>query len=81
MHRRLRGLQWRVDMEIRCSKNSTDACLRIYKMMMSSVYAPGGLLEALNNLLESDGHQTTQAIDQSDASIIHLHLLKRKSEL
>ena len=53
MRQRLNGLQWRIDMEIRRSSNSMDACLRIYKMMMDSVYSPGGLFEALNALLEN----------------------------
>lgn len=54
MQNRLRGLQWRVDLEIQRSNNPMDACLRIYRMMMDSVYSPGGLLETLNNLHEYD---------------------------
>jgi hypothetical protein len=47
MHQRLNGLQWRIDGEIKLAKNPMDACLKIYQMMMDSVYQPGGLLEAL----------------------------------
>ncbi len=53
MQQRLNGLQWRIDMDVRRSSNTMDACLRIYKMMMDSVYSPGGLFEALNALLEN----------------------------
>ncbi|MGR9105620.1 MAG: DUF3135 domain-containing protein [Gammaproteobacteria bacterium] len=48
---RLRGLQWRIDMEIRLSKNAVDRCIRINRMMMNSVYANGGLIETLRNLV------------------------------
>jgi hypothetical protein len=47
MHQRLNGLQWHIDGEIKLAKNPMDACLKIYQMMMDSVYQPGGLLEAL----------------------------------
>ena len=47
MQQRLRGLQWRIDMEIRRSHNPVDSCLRIHRMMMDAVYAQGGLLEKL----------------------------------
>jgi len=47
MHQRLKGLQWSIDGEIKLAKNSMDACLKIYQMMMNSVYQPGGLLDAL----------------------------------
>lgn len=43
---RLRGLQWRVDMERRRSSNPMQSFLRIYTMMWDSVYAEGGLLQA-----------------------------------
>lgn len=61
---RLRGLQWRIDMERRRSGNPTAAFLRVYKMMMESVYSEGGLSDSLNDLLagrlvrnETDGSE------------------------
>lgn len=56
IQKRLRGLQWRIDMEIRRSKNSMDACLRINQMMMNSVYASGGLIESIENLVGATDH-------------------------
>jgi len=37
MQRRLRGLQWRVDVERKRSHNAMDAAIRIYDMMWESV--------------------------------------------
>ena len=51
LQKRLRGLQWRIDMEIRRSKNPMDSCLRINRMMMNSVYARGGFVESFENLV------------------------------
>ncbi len=48
MQRRLNGLQWKIDTEVKLTKNSLDGCIRVYQMMMDSVYEPGGLLEALS---------------------------------
>ncbi len=47
MQQRLNGLQWCIDSEIKLAKNPMDACLMIHRMMMDSVYQPGGLLDAL----------------------------------
>ena len=53
MHKRLRGLQWRIDMEIERSENPIDSCARISRMMIEKVYSSGGLLESLNRLTEN----------------------------
>jgi hypothetical protein len=42
---RLRGLQWRVDMERRRSSNPMQSFLRIYTMMWDSVCGERGLLQ------------------------------------
>lgn len=47
MNQRLKGLQWHIDSEIKLAKNPMDGCLKIYQMMMDSVYQPNGLLDAL----------------------------------
>jgi hypothetical protein len=44
--RRLRGLQFRIDMERMRSKSPMAACLRLYQMTMDSFY--NGLLPQLN---------------------------------
>lgn len=51
MQQRLRGLQWRVDMERRDGRSASATFMRIYKMMMESVYGEGGLADALNGRL------------------------------
>lgn len=45
---RSRQLQWRIDAVRRRAPNSLAACIRIYDMMIDSVYGPGGLLEVIN---------------------------------
>jgi hypothetical protein len=47
MHKRLYGLQWRIDGQIKQAKNPMDACLRIHRMMMDSVFGADGLVDAL----------------------------------
>lgn len=44
---RSRQLQWRIDAVRRRAPNSLASCIRIYDMLMDSVYGPGGLLEIL----------------------------------
>ena len=53
MHRRLYGLQWRIDMEVKKGKNPMDSCLRVYRMMLDSIYGENGLLEALTRVSEN----------------------------
>ena len=44
---RLRGLQWRIDMERRKYKNPLVRCQKVFSMMWASVYSDNGLLQAL----------------------------------
>ncbi len=48
IQRRLTGLQWRIDSEIKLAKNPLAGCIKVYQMMMDSVYGEGGLQDALN---------------------------------
>lgn len=48
LRKRLSGLQWSIDAKLKTSKNPMDGCMKIYQMMMNSVYEPGGFLSALN---------------------------------
>lgn len=45
---RSRQLQWRIDAVRRRAPNSLSSCIRVYDMMIESVYGPGGLLEVIN---------------------------------
>ncbi len=49
---RSRRLQWKIDAVRQTSPNSLASCIRIYDMLMDSVYGQNGLLEALG-LLQS----------------------------
>ena len=41
-HQRLRGLQWRIDMERSRASNPLSACIRINKMMMDFAWSDKG---------------------------------------
>jgi len=49
--RRLRGLQFRIDMERRRARTPLAACIRLSSMMWDSVVGPHGLKNALNRFL------------------------------
>ncbi|SHN92994.1 hypothetical protein BHECKSOX_1963 [Bathymodiolus heckerae thiotrophic gill symbiont] len=38
MQPRLNGLQWCIDAKIKASKNPMDGCLKVFQMMMDSIY-------------------------------------------
>lgn len=46
---RLRGLQWRIDLERERAPNPMAACVRIQEMMWESFAGPGGLAEVFRN--------------------------------
>lgn len=48
--RRLRGLQFRIDMERRRAPNPLAACIRIQSLMWDSVLGPDGLCERVCSL-------------------------------
>jgi Protein of unknown function (DUF3135) len=49
---RLRGLQWRIDMERERARTPMAACIRLSSMMWDSVAGEGGLLRALEAFRE-----------------------------
>lgn len=63
MQQRLRGLQWRIDMERRRAKNPTGACVHIYRMMWNRVYGEDGLLQALDSLMHINSDSAQQTLD------------------
>lgn len=48
LQRRLRGLQFRVDMERRRARTPMGACVRISRMMWDALLGEGGLRDSLN---------------------------------
>ncbi len=73
MHQRLNGLQWTIDAKIQTSKNPMDGCIKIYQMMMDSVYEPEGLLDTLNMLSHENETKTQKIIRKKvDSNIFDL---------
>jgi hypothetical protein len=52
---RNRQLQWKINAIRQTSPNSLYACVRIYEMLMDSVYGPDGLLAAIELLRSRNG--------------------------
>jgi hypothetical protein len=50
MQSRLRGLQWRIDMDRRRASNPLSSCMQIFNQMWTSVYGERGLLDALQGV-------------------------------
>lgn len=50
MQTRLRGLQWRIDMERSRASNPLSSCMLIFNQMWHSVYGERGLLDALQGV-------------------------------
>lgn len=67
---RLRGLQWRVDMERRKYKDSLVSCQRVFSMMWESVYSDNGLLQALQ------GKTAIQQRNEADGDKKHAKVLE-----
>jgi hypothetical protein len=51
---RSRQLQWKIDAVRKTSPTALYSCIRIYDMLMDSVYGPKGLLESIGLLYKSD---------------------------
>lgn len=50
-----RQLQWKIDAIRKTSPNALYSCIRIYDMLMDSVYGPKGLVESISLLYNSNG--------------------------
>jgi len=50
MQTRLRGLQWRIDMDRSRASNPLSSCMQIFNKMWASVYGEEGLQDALNGV-------------------------------
>jgi len=53
---RLRGLQWRIDMEREKFRHPLAACSHLFNKMWASVYGEGGLSDALQGRLQRPEH-------------------------
>lgn len=63
--RRLRGLQWRINIERSRHKDPRVSCEKAFEMMWQSVYSEHGLLQALNSLPGDN-----QALPRKQAQIL-----------
>lgn len=54
--RRLRGLQFRIDMERRRARTPMAACIRLSSMMWDSLLGHGGLINAIDRFLNYRPH-------------------------
>ncbi len=52
LHKRLRCLQWRIDMERRKCATPLAACLRLNQMMWDFIFAEQGFLNTLNSVTD-----------------------------
>lgn len=83
--RRLRGLQFRIDMERRRARTPLGACIKISAMMWDSFSGPAGLQAALGGLFNQGGlvnnryynayrdtpyHATTHSTPRQSAKIL-----------
>jgi hypothetical protein len=66
MQTRLRGLQWRIDMDRRRSSTPLSSCMNIFNQMWTSVYGERGFLDALN------GFDCGPLPDRSPADVLNL---------
>ena len=69
---RLRGLQWRVDMERRKTKDPVLGCQKVFNMMWKSVYGDHGLLQALNGLPTAQGGKAAMSVRPA-AKVLAFH--------
>ncbi len=72
IRQRLRGFQWRIDMERQRCENPLQACIRISNMMWEMVYADRGFLWSLQALSDPAGVLGADAeATSSSAEVLH----------
>jgi len=67
--RRLRGLQFRIDMERRRAHTAMGACIKLSSMMWDALVGPGGLTTSLKMLTTSAPH-TLQVDPPRNAQVL-----------
>lgn len=80
VQQRLRGLQWRIDMERQKCANPMAACLRLYSMMWDAVLDEHGFISALQLLTNPDSSvQEWKRVDK-EAQILLFETHKHKNK-
>lgn len=72
LRQRLRGLQWRIDMERERCKTPLQACIRISNMMWDMIYADRGFLWSLQVLADPNGLINALPAHGPSAEVVHL---------
>ncbi len=68
--RRLRGLQFRIDMERRRARTPLGACIKISSMMWDSLLGPQGLTASIKNLTHPRIGAAQNSVQSHNASIL-----------
>lgn len=76
LRQRLRGFQWRIDMERQRCDNPLQACIRISNMMWDMVYADRGFLWSLQALSDPAGVLATGTEAASSAEVLSFKPLR-----
>lgn len=66
--RRLRGIQFQVDMELRRSQSPLDGCIRISNLMNDSLWQLNSTLNETIGVLEDTPSQSSKDFDLSEGS-------------
>ncbi len=74
---RLRGLQWRIDMERKKCSNPLSACIRLSEMMWDFVYAENGFLNTLKKLGATDPKVKIRKNEVKSAEILPFNAKSR----
>ncbi len=72
LRQRLRGFQWRIDMERQRSANPLQACIRISNMMWDLIYADRGFLWSLQAMSDPQSLFNVVPAESGSAEIISL---------
>ncbi len=73
LQQRLRGLQWRIDVERERSKTPLQACIRISNMMWDMIYADRGFLWSLQVLADPEGLADVLPASTQSAEIVQFN--------
>ncbi|MHB1233106.1 MAG: DUF3135 domain-containing protein [Burkholderiales bacterium] len=72
LRQRLRGFQWRIDMERQRCGNPLQACIRISNMMWDMIYADRGFLWSLQVMSDPSAMRTAVPEEQMRAEVVAL---------
>jgi hypothetical protein len=71
--RKLRGLQFKIDMERRRARTPMGACIKLSSMMWDSLLGPEGLMNSLQQLTKPWPHSSSTAAARMSAQVISFH--------